>query len=53
VNAGWILLALGIAGAVVMLAASWVRRDRSPDLGSVSHQWIAEQRLGQSQNSQR
>jgi hypothetical protein len=53
VNAGWILLAVAIAGAVVMLVTSWVRRDRYLDLGTVSHHWIAEQRLGQSQNSQR
>jgi hypothetical protein len=53
VNAGWILLALGIAGVVVMLVTSWVRRDRQRDLGTVSHHWIAEQRFGSGQDSQR
>ena len=53
VNAVWILLAVGIAGAVVMLVTSWVRRDQYADLGTVSHQWIAEQRFGQGQNPQR
>jgi len=52
VNPGWILLTVGVAGAVVMLVTSWVRRDQYLALGTVSHHWIAEQRLGQSQNSQ-
>lgn len=51
-NPGWILLTVGVAGAVVMLVTSWVRRDQYLALGTVSHHWIAEQRLGQSQNSQ-
>ena len=49
-NAGWILLAAGIVGAGVMLVMSWVRRDHDLDLGTVSHHWIAEQRLDQRQN---
>jgi hypothetical protein len=53
VNAGWTLLAVGIGGAVVMLVRAWVRRDRYPDHGTVSHQWIAEQRLGQGSNPPR
>jgi hypothetical protein len=44
VNAGWIALGMGSAVAVFLVAASWLRRDRDADLGSVSHQWIAEQR---------
>jgi uncharacterized protein (TIGR03382 family) len=45
VTVGWIILGLGIVAAVLMLATSWLRRDRKDaDLGSVSHQWIAEQR---------
>jgi hypothetical protein len=50
VNAGWILLAVGIVGAGVMRVTSWVRRDQYLDLGTVSHHWIAEQRLDQRQN---
>jgi len=46
VNLGWIVLGMGIAVAVLMLAASWLWRDHHVDLGSVSHHWIAEQRMG-------
>jgi hypothetical protein len=46
VNPNWIVLAAGIAGAVVMLATSRWRREQVVDLGSVSHHWMAEQRLG-------
>jgi hypothetical protein len=54
VSAAWILLVIGVAGAVVMLATSWGRRYQYGDLGAVSQYWIAEQqRLGQGQNSQR
>jgi hypothetical protein len=54
VNAGWILPAIGVARAVVMLATSWARRDQYGDLGTVSHHWTAEQqRLGQGRNSHR
>jgi hypothetical protein len=47
VNAAWIVLGIGVAVAVLMLTTSWRRRDQALDLGSVSHQWIAEQRMGQ------
>jgi hypothetical protein len=54
VNAAWILLVIGVAGAVAMLARSWARRYQYGDLGTVSQYWIAEQeRLGQGQTSQR
>jgi hypothetical protein len=53
VNAGWIVLAVFIGGAIVMLATSRLRRHQIGDLGTVSHQWIAEQRLGQEHDSQR
>ena len=54
VNAAWILLAIGVAGAVVTLATSWTPHYQYGDLGTVSQYWIAEQqRLGQGQNSQR
>ena len=52
-NALWVLLAIAVAGAIVALAMSWLRRDEDSDLGTVSHQWIAEQRLGQGQDSRR
>jgi len=50
VTVGWIVLGLGIVAAVFMLATSWLRRGQAVDLGSVSHQWIAEQRLDQERN---
>jgi hypothetical protein len=53
VNVGWIVLGMGIAVAVFMLATSWFRRDLGGDLGSVSHQWLAEQRMGQEHGPQR
>ncbi|MBI4885903.1 MAG: hypothetical protein HY824_02315 [Acidobacteria bacterium] len=52
-NAGWIVLGVGVVVAMVVLAASWLRRDHSFDLGTVSHQWIAEQRFGQGHDLQR
>lgn len=52
-NASWILLGVAVAVAVVVLVTSWLRRDHDVDLGSVSHQWIAEQRMGQGHDPQR
>jgi hypothetical protein len=42
-----------VVGAVVALFTSWRRRDQFDDLGAVSNQWIAEQRLGQSNDPRR
>jgi hypothetical protein len=53
VNAGWIVLGVGIAIAIVTAAASWFRRGEAGDLGSVSAHWVNEQRLGQGHDSQR
>ena len=53
VNAGLIVLGMGVAVTVLALATSWFRRDHHADLGSVSHHWIAEQRLGQGQDPHR
>ena len=53
-NVGWIVLGIGVAVALVMLAMSWFRRNQEDfDLGTVSHQWIAEQRPGQGHDQQR
>lgn len=46
-NAVWVVLGIGVACVVAALATSWFRRNQDFDLGSVSHQWIAERRLGQ------
>src|SRR5919108_2992466 len=51
VNAAWIVLALAFAVAVLMLTTSWRRRDQQVDLGSVSHQWIAEQRMASTRST--
>jgi hypothetical protein len=47
------ILAVSIAAPVVMLATSRLRRAQVTDLGSVSDQWMAEQRLGQGHDPQR
>ena len=52
-NSGWMILGLGIAVVILLLVTSWLRRREVADLGSVSNQWIAEQRLGQGHDSQR
>lgn len=52
-NTAWIVIAVAIATAVIALIASWRRGDQSVDLGAVSHQWIAEHRLGSGQDSRR
>ena len=53
-NMEWIvILGLGLAGGIAALATSWRRGDRTADMGAVSHQWIAEHRLGSGQDSRR
>jgi hypothetical protein len=41
----WIVVGLGVAGAVMALVSLRRRRSGHADLGVVSNQWIAEQRL--------
>jgi hypothetical protein len=53
VNAGLIVTAIGVVGAVVILAMPRLRRHQAVDLGTVSDQWIAEQRFGQGNDPQR
>jgi len=52
-SGAWIVLGLGVFGAIVALNwwSHW--RGRHPDLGFVSQQWVAEHRLSQTQGSQR
>ena len=53
-NTVWIVVGLGVAGAIIIaLITLWHRRDQQSDLGSVSNQWVAEQRLGKTPNSLR
>ena len=49
----WMLVAasvVGVAGALFVLAR---RRDDQSDFGSVSNQWLSEQRFGQSHDTHR
>jgi hypothetical protein len=51
-NGTWVLLGLGVLG-VVAATIGWLQgRSQQADMGSVSHQWIAEHRLSQTQDSQ-
>ena len=45
----WILLALGVAVIAVLTRKSWMRSGRTAtsEMGTLSHHWLAEQRLGQ------
>ena len=45
-NTIWILAGLAVVGIVSVLVLSWQRHHRDQDMGAVSHQWIAEHRLG-------
>jgi hypothetical protein len=47
------LLAAAAAIAGLFLATAWFRRGEDLNLGSVSHQWIAELRAGEPYDSQR
>ena len=52
-NALWIVLGLGFVGALVRMIGWTQEHSRPPDLGYVSHQWIAEHRLSQADERQR
>ena len=43
-NTTWIVIGLGVAIAIVARVTNWHRGNQAADLGSVSHQWIAEHR---------
>lgn len=45
-NAESIVIGVAIAVTLIVLAMAWLRRDQDVDLGTVSHHWIAEHRLG-------
>jgi hypothetical protein len=51
VNTAWVVIVLGLAAAVGALVTSWRRGDRLADLGTVSHEWIAEHRPRPGQDS--
>jgi hypothetical protein len=47
-----VVMVLAVVGALIALAVSW-RRGDAADLGAVSHQWIAEHRMGSGEDSRR
>ena len=49
-SAVWLVGGMTLVGIVVALVTSRYRRDRAADLGTVSHQWMAEQRFGGPRN---
>jgi hypothetical protein len=49
----WIVVGLAAVAAVVAGVSSWQKRDQRSELGVVSHQWIAEHRFGQGNDSRR
>jgi predicted ATPase len=49
----FIMIGLGAAGVAILIAALWRRGSASAELGSVSHQWIAELRAGEPYDSSR
>jgi uncharacterized membrane protein len=52
-NLVWIAVGLGALTAVVALIRRSRARGRQADMGTVSHQWISEHRLSQTQDSRR
>ena len=46
-NALWIVLGLGFFGAILRTIGWSQQHSRPPDLGYVSHQWIAEYQVTQ------
>ena len=48
-NAVWILAGIAGLGALAQLVTWSLGQGRKADLGSVSHQWVAEHRLSQTQ----
>lgn len=49
----YVLLAIGVACVAIALAAFLRRGTATAELGSVSHQWIAELRAGEPYDSSR
>ena len=48
-NAVWILVGIAGLGALAQLVTWSLGQGRKSDLGSVSHQWVAEHRQSQTQ----
>ena len=52
-NTALIVVALGVVGGALTVAALWYRGAQAADLGSVSHTWVAELRAGEPYDSNR
>ena len=50
-NTIWIFAGLAIVGASSALVLAWQRHNKEQDMGAVSHQWIAEHRMGHANDS--
>jgi hypothetical protein len=49
----WIAIGVGLLGVIAAIVVWAQGRGRPPDLGFVSHQWLTEHRLSQTQDPQR
>jgi hypothetical protein len=49
----WFVIGTVIVAILIAIVAAWQRGDEYSDFGSVSHQWIAEHRLGQTDDPRR
>ena len=49
-NMVWLVGGIALVGVVIALVMSWYRPDQQADLGTVSQQWVAEQRFGGSRD---
>jgi hypothetical protein len=49
----WIIIGVGAVACAAIVVASWRRRQYVSDLGSVSSQWMAEQRMSAQHDSHR
>ncbi len=52
-NTVWVVVGIGVVGAIIAVITAWRRFDSRADLGAVSHHWIAEQRMGPGSDSRR
>jgi hypothetical protein len=53
VTAIWIVIGLAVAAAMIVLVTARRRQSHHADLGVVSSQWMAEQRMTQDPNQRR
>jgi FtsZ-interacting cell division protein ZipA len=49
----WIIIGVGAIAVLAIVVASWRRRQYVSDLGTVSAQWMSEQRMSAQHDSHR